>query len=102
MQEIFKQAQEMQKKMAEMQERMAQETVEASAGGGMVQVTVSGSMEVRDVRIDPSVIDPQDPAMLQDLVHAACNEALNKAREMKQNEMSKLTGGINIPGMDLM
>ena len=102
MQEIFKQAQQMQKKMAEMQERMAQETVEASSGGGMVQVTVSGSMEVRDVRIDPSVIDPQDPAMLQDLVLAACNEALNKAREMKQNEMSKLTGGINIPGMDLM
>ena len=102
MQELFKQAQEMQKKMVELQEQLARQTVEASAGGGMVQVTVSGSMEVQDVRIDSSVIDPADPAMLQDLVLAATNEALKKAREMKQNEMSKLTGGMNIPGMDLM
>ncbi|MEF8823819.1 MAG: YbaB/EbfC family nucleoid-associated protein [Desulfohalobiaceae bacterium] len=102
MQEIFKQAQEMQKKMAEIQEQMAQETVQASAGGGMIQVTVSGSLEMQDVQIDPSVIDPQDPGMLQDLILAATNEALKKAREMKQNEMSKLTGGMNIPGMDLM
>jgi DNA-binding YbaB/EbfC family protein len=102
MQELFKQAQEMQKKMVELQEQLARQTVEASAGGGMVQVTVSGSMEVQDVRIDSSVIDPGDPAMLQDLVLAATNEALKKAREMKQNEMSKLTGGMNIPGMDLM
>lgn len=102
MQEIFKQAQEMQKKMAEIQEQMANETVQASAGGGMIQVTVSGSLEVRDVQIDPSVIDPQDPGMLQDLILAATNEALKEAQEMKQNEMSKLTGGMNIPGMDLM
>ncbi|MCF8030650.1 MAG: YbaB/EbfC family nucleoid-associated protein [Desulfohalobiaceae bacterium] len=102
MQELFKQAQQMQKKMAEIQEQMAKETVQASAGGGMVQVTVTGSMEVVDVQIDSSVIDPQDPAMLQDLILAASNEALKKARELKQNEMSKLTGGMNIPGMDLM
>jgi hypothetical protein len=102
MQEIFKQAQQMQKKMAEIQEQMAKETVQASAGGGMVQVTVTGSMEVVDVQIDSSVIDPKDPAMLQDLILAASNEALKKARELKQNEMSKLTGGMNIPGMDLM
>lgn len=92
----------MQKKMAEIQEQMAKETVQASAGGGMVQVTVTGSMEVVDVQIDSSVIDPKDPAMLQDLILAASNEALKKARELKQNEMSKLTGGMNIPGMDLM
>jgi len=102
MQEIFKQAQQMQKKMAEIQEQIAKETVQASAGGGMVQVTVTGSMEVVDVQIDASVIDPKDPAMLQDLILAASNEALKKARELKQNEMSKLTGGMNIPGMDLM
>ena len=102
MQEIFKQAQQMQKKMAEIQEQMAKETVQASAGGGMVQVTVTGSMEVVDVQIDSSVIDPKDSAMLQDLILAASNEALKKARELKQNEMSKLTGGMNIPGMDLM
>jgi hypothetical protein len=102
MQELFKQAQQMQKKLAEMQEQMANETVQASAGGGMVQVTVSGSLEVQDIQIDPSVIDPQDPSMLQDLVLAACNEALKRAKEMKQNEMSKLTGGMNIPGMDLI
>ena len=102
MQEIFKQAKEMQKKMAELQEQLAKQTVEATAGGGMVQVTANGSMEVVSIWIDPSVIDPQDSAMLQDLVTAAVNEALKKAKEMKENEMSKLTGGMNIPGMDLL
>ncbi len=102
MQEIFRQAQQMQKKMAEIQEQLANQTVEASAGGGMVQVTVNGSMEVVEVKIDPSVVDPEDPEMLQDLVLAASNEALKKAREMKQNEMSKLTGGMQIPGMEMM
>ena len=102
MQEIFKQAKEMQKKMAELQEQLAKQTVEATAGGGMVQVTANGSMEVVSIWIDPSVIDPQDSAMLQDLVTAAVNEAWKKAKEMKENEMSKLTGGMNIPGMDLL
>ncbi len=101
MQEMMKQAQEMQKKMSETQQELANQTVEASSGGGMVSATANGSLELTDLKIDPSVVDSDDVAMLQDLVLAATNEAIKKAREMVQNEMSKITGGMNIPGMGL-
>lgn len=99
MQEIMKKAQEMQKKMSEKKQDLQGQTVEATSGGGMVSVTVNGSLEVIDMKIDPSVVDPENVNMLQDLVMAATNEALKKAREMVENEMSKLTGGLNIPGL---
>ena len=100
--DIMRQAQQMQKKMSEMQEELAKKTVEASAGGGMVTVKASGALQVVEVSIDPAVVDPQDVGMLQDLVHAATNEALKKAREMVEGEMSQLTGGMKIPGLGLM
>ncbi|MFW6414677.1 MAG: YbaB/EbfC family nucleoid-associated protein [Thermodesulfobacteriota bacterium] len=101
MQEMMKQAQEMQKKMSQMQQELANQTVEATSGGGMVSATATGSLELTDLKIDPSVVDSDDVAMLQDLVLAATNEAIKKAREMMENEMSKITGGMNIPGMGL-
>ena len=100
--DIMRQAQQMQKKMAEMQEELAKKTVEASAGGGMVTVKASGALQIVEVSIDPAVVDPQDVGMLQDLIHAASNEALKKAREMMESEMSQLTGGMKIPGLGLM
>jgi hypothetical protein len=99
MNDLMRQAQMMQKKMAKVQEEMAAKTVEASSGGGMVTVQANGSQEVTSVRIDPAVIDPEDPEMLQDLISAAVNEALKKARDMVQAEMSQITGGMNIPGL---
>ncbi len=99
MEDIVKQAQEMQKKMAQVQEELAQKTVQASSGGGMVVVTVSGSMEVTDIQIDPTVVDANDINMLQDLIMAAVNEGVKKARDMGQEEMSKVTGGLKIPGL---
>jgi hypothetical protein len=102
MQEIMRQAQQMQKKIAQIQEEMANKTVTASSGGGMVTVTASGSQEITDIQIDPTVVDPDDVSMLQDLVVAASNEALKKAREMMEEEMSKVTGGMKLPGMGMM
>ncbi len=99
MQEMMRQAQQLQKKMAQVQEEMGQKTVEASAGGGMVSVTANGSQTITEIRIDPAVVDPEDVAMLQDLIVAATNEALKKAKEMVESEMSKLTGGLKIPGL---
>ncbi|MFP4392050.1 MAG: YbaB/EbfC family nucleoid-associated protein [Desulfohalobiaceae bacterium] len=102
MQDMMRQAQQLQKKMAQVQQEMANTTVEASAGGGMVTVTAKGSLEIAAVQIDPSVVDSEEVEMLQDLIVAASNEALKKAREMMENEMSKVTGGLNLPGMGLM
>jgi DNA-binding YbaB/EbfC family protein len=99
MNDMIRQAQLMQKKIAKLQDEMGQRTVEAASGGGMVQVKANGSQEVLEVRIDPSVVDPKDVDMLQDLVLAAVNEALKKAREMVQAEMGQITGGMSIPGL---
>ena len=96
---LFKQAQQMQQKMVKMQEELAQRTVEASVGGGMVSVTVNGKNEVLRLKIEPQVVDPDDIEMLEDLVLAGVNEALRKSQEMISDEMSKLTGGMNIPGL---
>jgi DNA-binding YbaB/EbfC family protein len=96
---IMKQAQQMQKKMGEMQQEMETQQVEATSGGGMVTAVVNGRQKLLSLTIDPQCVDPDDVEMLQDLVSAAVNEAINKSQEMMQSEMSKLTGGMNIPGL---
>ena len=97
--DILKQAQEMQARMAKIQEELAQKTVEGSAGGGMVQVTVNGQFNLTSVKIETSVISADEKGMLEDLVLAAVNDAMRKAREMASAEMAKLTGGLKIPGL---
>ncbi|HEY2987329.1 MAG TPA: YbaB/EbfC family nucleoid-associated protein [Candidatus Binatia bacterium] len=96
---IFKQAQEMQAKLARAQEELAHRTVEAASGGGMVRVTVNGQLALSLIKIDPTVVNPQDVEMLEDLILAAVNEGLRLAREMAAEEMSKITGGMKIPGL---
>ncbi|HKL27217.1 MAG TPA: YbaB/EbfC family nucleoid-associated protein [Desulfuromonadales bacterium] len=96
---IMKQAQMMQKKMAEMQAELEQRQVEATAGGGMVTAVVTGKQQLVSLTIDPAAVDPEDVEMLQDLVVAAVNEAVRQSQEMVQQEMSKVTGGMNIPGL---
>lgn len=96
---LMKQAQKLQAKMAELQEELGRRTVSAQAGGGMVEATVNGRQELVALRIDPEVANPDDIEMLQDLITAAVNEALNRSREMVAQEMSKLTGGLQIPGL---
>ncbi|PTH24868.1 YbaB/EbfC family nucleoid-associated protein [Staphylococcus auricularis] len=99
MQQMMKQMQKMQKKMAEEQEKLKEERIQGTAGGGMVTVTVSGQKEVIDVEIKEEAVDPDDIEMLQDLVVAATNEAMNKADELTQERLGKHTKGLNIPGM---
>lgn len=96
---LMKQAQAMQERMAKIQEEAAAKTVTATAGGGMVSVTASGAMQLVSVTIDPEVLKSQDADMLQDLIIAATNEALRKAREMMAEEMQAVTGGFQIPGL---
>ncbi len=98
-QNLLKQAQKMQKKLVEAQEELAEKTVEASAGGGMVTVVMNGKQEVISLNIEKEVVDPDDVEMLEDLIIAAVNEAKEKAEEMAKEEMSKLTGGLKIPGL---
>jgi nucleoid-associated protein EbfC len=96
---IMKQAQAMQEQMAKIQEQAGSKQVSGTAGGGMVTVTANGAMEIVSVKIDPEVVKSGDADMLQDLVAAAANDALRKAREMMAEEMKGLTGGLNIPGL---
>jgi DNA-binding YbaB/EbfC family protein len=97
--QMMKQAQKLQSKMAEMQAELGNRLVTAQAGGGMVEATVNGRQELLGLRIDPEVVSADDVEMLQDLILAAVNEALNRSREMMAQEMSKLTGGMQIPGL---
>ena len=99
MNQIMKQAQQFQERLGKVQEELAQKEVTSSVGGGMVSATVNGKHELLSITIEPEVIDPNDPGMLQDLIKAAVNDAMRKAQEMAQSEMSKLTGGMNIPGL---
>ena len=99
MKNLMKQAQQLQTKMARMQEEMAAKTIEASAGGGMIKVVANGKQEIVSVHIEKEVVDPNDVEMLQDLILAAVNEALVQSQKMVTEEMSKLTGGMNIPGL---
>lgn len=96
---MMKEAQKLQSKMLEMQQELGNRTVTAQAGGGMVEVVANGRQEIVALRIDPEVVNPEDVEMLQDLVLAAVNEALNRSREMVAAEMTKLTGGLKIPGL---
>ena len=96
---MMKQAQKLQAQMMKMQEEMAGKTIEASAGGGMVKVVADGKQQIVSIQIEKEVVDPDDVEMLQDLVLAAVNDALTKSQEMVSSAMSKLTGGMNIPGM---
>ena len=96
---IMKQAQMMQQKMARLQEEAANQTAEATAGGGAVTVVVSGKNQILSLAIKKEAVDPDDVEMLQDLVMAAVNEALKKVQGEIAKEMSKITGGLNIPGL---
>ena len=96
---LMKQAQQMQEQLGKIQEEAATKTVDASAGGGMVTITVNGAMHVTKVTIDPEILKSDDNEMVQDLVLAATNEALRKAKDLMAEEVKSLTGGMGIPGM---
>jgi DNA-binding YbaB/EbfC family protein len=96
---MMQQAQRLQEQMLQAQEEAKQKTVEASAGGGMVTVTISGGLEIRALKIDPTCIDPKDPTMLQDLIIAAVNQAIQKAQELQAGAVQSVTGGLNLPGL---
>jgi DNA-binding YbaB/EbfC family protein len=96
---LLKQAQQFQTKMAKLQEELEDRTVEASAGGGMVTVVVNGRQEMVSINIEPEVINSDDKDMLQDLILAAVNDGLGKAKEMVNEEMGKLTKGLNLPNI---
>ena len=99
MTQMLKQAKKMQEQMMKMQEEMEEKVYEASAGGGAVSVKINGKKEIQEINIKPEVVDPDDVEMLQDLIIAAVNEGMRKADESSADEMSKLTGGLNIPGL---
>ncbi len=96
-QKMLKQVQKMQADMAKAQEDLANEVVEASAGGGMVTVQVTGGIELKSIKIDPAAVDPDDVEMLQDLVLAAVNDAIQQVEKRHEERMSGLTGGLNLP-----
>lgn len=96
---LFKQAQEIQARLTQAREDLGRKTVEASSGGGMVQVTVNGHLIFSSIKVDPAVVNAQEKEMLEDLILAAVNEGLRRAREMVSEEMSKVTGGFKIPGL---
>jgi len=102
MQQMMKQVQQMQADMMKAQEQLKDEVVEASAGGGMVTVKVSGDLELREIKIDPEAVDPEDVELLQDMVLAATNEAIRSAQELANRKLGGLTGGLGdlgIPGL---
>lgn len=96
---MMKQVQKIQAEMARLQQELGERTVEATVGGGVVKAVANGRQELLSIEIQPEAIDPEDVEMLQDLVLSAANEALRQSREMVAGEMSKLTGGLNIPGL---
>ena len=98
MQNMLKQAQRMQAEMAKVQEELKDERVEASVGGGAVKVVMTGELSMESVSIEPSAVDPDDVAMLQDLIVAATNEAIRQAQELACRKMSAVTGGLGLPG----
>jgi DNA-binding YbaB/EbfC family protein len=98
---MLKQVQKMQSDMLAAQEQLKTEIVEASAGGGMVTVKMTGDLELKELRIDPDAIDPEDPEMLQDMVQAAINEAIRAAQELAAGKMGGLTGGMDLGGLGL-
>ena len=99
MNKLMQQAQQMQEQMAQAQEQLAHETVEASAGGGLVTVKATGAGEITEIKIDPKAIDPDDPEMLEDVVLAAVNEALRAAQDLAQSKLGGSLGSLGIPGL---
>lgn len=102
MQQMLKQVQQLQSEMADAQEALKDETVEASAGGGMVKITITGDLQVKEIVIDPDAIDPEDPEVLQDMVQAAVNESIRSAQKLAEERMGSLAGGLGnlgLPGM---
>jgi DNA-binding YbaB/EbfC family protein len=97
--QMMKQVQKMQVDMAKAQEDLAAETVEASAGGGMVAVQITGALELKSIKIDPEAVDPKDVEMLEDMILAATNEAIRSAQELANKRMGGITSGLNIPGL---
>ncbi len=98
-QDLLRQAQQMQERMAKLQEELGGRTVEATAGGGMVTVVMNGRQEIVSVRIEKEVVSPDDVELLQDLVRGAVNEAVSRSRRMMAEEIGKITGGMNLPGL---
>ena len=98
---MLQQAQQMQKRLAQVQDEIANSVTEASAGGGAVVATVTGGNSLTNIKIAPEVVDPEDVEMLQDLVMAAINEAMESAHEQAAKKMAEITGGLNIPGLGL-
>jgi nucleoid-associated protein EbfC len=95
---LMQQAQQMQEQMAQAQEQLGSETVEASAGGGLVIVRATGNGDITEIKIDPKAIDPDDPELLEDMVIAAVNEALRSAQALAQSKLGAMTGGLGLPG----
>ena len=98
---MMKQVQDIQGRINSMQDQLEEKTVETSSGAGMVTVTANGKQEIISINISPEIIDPSDISMLQDLITAAVNTALKSSKDMMQEELSKITGGIKIPGLNL-
>ena len=99
MNKLMQQAQQMQDQMAKAQAELATETVEASAGGGLITVQATGGGDIVSIKIDPKAIDPDDPELLEDLVLAAVNEALRSAQSLAQTKLGAMTGGLGLPGL---
>jgi DNA-binding YbaB/EbfC family protein len=96
---IIRQAQQMQAKLIKAQEELEKATVEASSGGGVVKVVVSGQQKLQSIKISPEAVDPDDVEMLEDLIMAAVNEGMEKAKELAASQIGAITGGLNIPGL---
>ncbi|GAB4116995.1 MAG: YbaB/EbfC family nucleoid-associated protein [Candidatus Caldatribacteriota bacterium] len=96
---LMKQAQIMQKKIEEAKEELGKREIRVSSGGGMIEILINGKQEIKEIKIEPDVIDVNEKEMLEDLILAAVNEAVRQSKELVAEEMSKLTGGVSIPGM---
>lgn len=97
--DMLKQAQKMQSQMAAIQQELENETVEASAGGGAVRVVATGKQEIKEIKIDPSAMDPEDPSILEDMVLIAVNDALSQAADLANKKLGQITGGMSLPGL---
>lgn len=99
MNQLMKQAQQMQQKISVLQKELDARELETSAGGGMVKIKINGKQEILEIKINPECVDPSDVEMLEELVKAGVNQAVKEAQEMVSTAMNKITGGMNIPGM---
>lgn len=99
MNKMMKQVQKMQGDMLKLQEQLGDMTVEATAGGGVVKIVMTGKQEVKEITLDPEILNPEESEMVQDLLVAAFNEALRKSQELTSTQMNKITGGLKVPGL---